>query len=223
MGVRVVHVHLVRHGQSTWNREGRLQGQTIHPSLTALGRRQAATAAATLSGRLDGPAILWSSDLVRAAMTAAVIGTRLGLPVHHDEALREQSLGRFEGRLARSLTPEPIPPGSHVAHMWWGGGESTADVYRRVGRFMTRELVHPATSATHVVVVSHGDTIRVARAWLLGRGHRDLESEEIPNGSVTSVSFESLGPVTAKGEAVRWGACDNPGPKCARGPKRWEA
>ncbi len=127
-------------------------------------------------------------------MTASVIGIRLGLPVHHDEALREQSLGRLEGRLARSLTPEPTPPGSRAGDIRWGGGESTADVRRRVGRFMTRELVHPTTWAPHVVLVSHGDTIRVARAWLLGRGHRALEREEIPNGSVTSVRFESLGP-----------------------------
>lgn len=194
MGVRGVHVHLVRHGQSTWNREGRLQGQTNYPSLTDLGRRQAATAAATLCGRLDGPAILWSSDLVRAVMTASAIGTRLGLPVHHDEALREQSLGRLEGRLARSLTPEPTPPGSHVGDIRWGGGESTADVYRRVGRFLTRELVHPTIWAPHIILVSHGDTIRVAQAWLLGRGPRDLEREEIPNGSVTSVRFKGLGP-----------------------------
>ncbi len=124
-------------------------------------------------------------------MTASVIGTRLGLPVHHDEALREQSLGRLEGRLARSLTPEPTPPGSHVGDIRWGGGESTADVHRRVGRFLTRELVHPTTWAQHVVLVSHGDTIRVARAWLLGRGHRDLEWEVIPNGSVTSLRFAS--------------------------------
>ena len=38
-------VHLVRHGQSTWNVEGRLQGQTVHPELTERGRREAAEAA----------------------------------------------------------------------------------------------------------------------------------------------------------------------------------
>jgi broad specificity phosphatase PhoE len=57
-------------------------------------------------------------------MTASVIGTRLGLPVHHDEALREQSLGCLEGRLARSLRPEPTPPGSHVGDIRWGGGKA---------------------------------------------------------------------------------------------------
>jgi len=56
---------------------------------------------------------------------------------------------------------------------------------------MTRKLLHPTTWAQHVVLVSHGDTIRVARAWLLGRQHRDLEWAAIPNGSVTSVRFQA--------------------------------
>lgn len=185
-----IYVHLVRHGQSTWNREGRLQGQTIHPPLTDLGRRQAAAAAATIAGLVNGPAVLWSSDLVRAATTAAVIGTRLGLPVLHDESLREQSLGRLEGRLARSLRAEPTPPDVHVGDVRWGGGESTADVHRRLGQFLDRELPTPTGDAgrgQHLVLVSHGDAIRVARAWLLGRGHRDLDWDSLPNGSVTSV------------------------------------
>ncbi|MEO3936935.1 histidine phosphatase family protein [Dermatophilaceae bacterium Soc4.6] len=187
-----VHVHLVRHGQSTWNREGRLQGQTIHPPLTELGRSQAVRAATTVAGLLDGPAVLWSSDLVRAAKTASVIGTRIGLPVLHDEALREQSLGRLEGRLARSLQAEPTPPDMHVGDIRWGGGESTADVYRRMGRFLEREVPRPTRDSgrgQHLVLVSHGDAIRVARAWLLGRGHRDLHWDSLPNGSVTSVQL----------------------------------
>ena len=208
-------VHLVRHGESTWNREGRLQGQTIHPALTDRGLGQAAAAAETLAGLLEGrSAVLWSSDLVRAAQTAAVIGTRLGVPVRHDEALREQSLGRLEGKLTRDLRPEPTPPGQHVGDIRWGGGESTADVHARVGRFLTRELSVAAgaglardqdaealvaaddtgTGAAglgdgirHLIVVSHGDAIRVAHAWLLGRSHRELDWFPLPNGSVTSV------------------------------------
>ena len=189
-----LHVHLVRHGQSTWNREGRLQGQTIHPPLTDLGRRQAAAAASTIARLVDGPTVLWSSDLVRAATTASVISTLIGLPVLHDEALREQSLGCLEGRLAPSLRAEPTPIGAHIGEIRWGGGESTSDVHRRIGRFLTRELGDATTSAPrprHLVLVSHGDTIRVARAWLLGRGHRNLEWDSIPNGSVTSVGVRS--------------------------------
>jgi len=96
-----VHVHLVRHGQSTWNREGRLQGQAVHPGLTALGQTQAESAAAILSDVVDGPAALWSSDLVRAAQTAEVVGRRLGLPVRHDDGLREHGEGALLARSGR--------------------------------------------------------------------------------------------------------------------------
>ncbi len=181
-----VHVHLIRHGQSTWNREGRLQGQAVHPGLTALGQSQAGSAAAILAGVVDGPAALWSSDLVRAAQTAEVVGRRLGLPVQHDDALREQGLGALEGRLTRELRAEPVPEGVDVGDVRWGGGESTADVHARVGRFLAREL---PTAPSHLVLVSHGDTIRAARAWLLSRSHRDLDWDDIGNGSVVSVPW----------------------------------
>lgn len=145
-------------------------------------------------GRLvDGPAMLWSSDLVRAAKTASVIGAHLRLPVQHDEALREQRLGLMEGRLARELRPEPIPAGMHVADIRWGAGESVADVYRRVSRFLRRELVCELArrhGTRHVVAVSHGDTIRVAHAWLVGRSHRDVDWRNMPNGGVTTVSVD---------------------------------
>ncbi|MFC8501337.1 histidine phosphatase family protein [Pedococcus sp. NPDC057267] len=187
----VVQVHLVRHGESTWNREGRLQGQTIHPPLTARGLQQASAAATTVADLLDAPAMLWSSDLLRAARTASVIGRHLRLPVHHEESLREQHLGTMEGRLARHLRPQPTPSGRHVADVRWGGGESVADVYRRVGRFLRRELASASEcGARHLVAVSHGDTIRVATAWLAGRDHRNVDWKPLPNGSVTTVSVD---------------------------------
>ena len=101
-----VTVHLVRHGQSTWNVEGRLQGQTVHPELTERGRREAAEAAALLRARCPGTGEdvgLICSDLVRAAQTAAVIGQVLGVSVEQDVALREQGLGVLEGRLTKEL------------------------------------------------------------------------------------------------------------------------
>ncbi len=179
-----VHVHLVRHGQSEWNLIGRLQGQTAHPGLTTLGREQAQQAAAAIVGLVQEPAAIWSSDLTRAVQTADVIGSALGLAVRQDVALREQALGSLEGTLTSTLRAEQPPMGMHVGDVRWGGGESTADVYARVGRFLAREL--PA-APEHLVVVSHGDTIRVARAWLQRRSHRDLEWDEIRNGMVVTV------------------------------------
>lgn len=180
-----VHVHLVRHGQSEWNVIGRLQGQTAHPELTTLGREQAQHAATELVRRVKQPAALWSSDLARAVQTARIIGEHLGLPVQLDAALREQALGSIEGTLTSMLRAQEPPPGVHVGDVRWGGGESTADVYERVGGFLGREL--PSAPA-HVILVSHGDTIRTARAWLQQRSHRDLEWDVIGNGAVITIA-----------------------------------
>lgn len=180
-------VHLVRHGQSTWNLAHRVQGQTIHPDLTPLGRAQANTAAEIIASVVDGPAVLWSSDLVRAARTAQIIRRALRVPVQYDEALREQYVGSMQGRTTDQLRAERTPAGRHVSEIRWAGGESTADVAVRFRRFADRELRATPGRVLHLVLVSHGDTIRVAEAVLSGRTHRDLHWEPIANGSVRTL------------------------------------
>ncbi len=183
-------VHLVRHGRSTWNDEGRLQGQTVHPPLTARGEQQAKGAAQHLVRVIgSAPVAVISSDLVRASQTASVIGAALGTTVRLDPALREQALGAMEGALARDLRPQRTPKGAHVTEIRWGAGESIEDVHGRVGAFFVREL-HQARSdvVQHLVLVSHGDTIRVMAAWLAGRGHREVDWEgAVGNGAVMSI------------------------------------
>jgi broad specificity phosphatase PhoE len=84
---------LTRHGQSEWNALGRWQGQA-DPPLSDLGRRQAHEAARSL-GAVDG---IWTSDLRRAAETAAIIGSDMGVgPVVLDTDLRERDAGEWTG------------------------------------------------------------------------------------------------------------------------------
>ena len=125
-------LHLVRHGQSTWNVEGRLQGQVDLPELTALGRAQASSVAALLS-RLEAQRLL-TSDLVRAVQTAEIIGEAIGLVPIPTTLLREQHYGALQGlttdaasaeweRLAGSAMDEygdPIP----FSERRLAGGES---------------------------------------------------------------------------------------------------
>lgn len=185
-GVEPVFVHLVRHGQSTWNAQGRVQGQTAHPRLTALGRQQAWRAAEELASRCDSHTSLWSSDLERAVESARFVGTRLGLDVQLDRELREQHLGRMQGRLTRDLRAEPTPEGLHVSDVRWAGGESIKDVHERVGRFFSS--VRP-TAGRDLVVVTHGDTMSVALAWLQGRDHRQVDWCPVDNGQVVTVTL----------------------------------
>lgn len=179
------HLHLVRHGQSTWNVEGRLQGWAHHPDLTDLGLSQAHAAAALLAERVTGTVTVVSSDLVRAHQTADTIAAALGVDVALDPDLREQSLGELEGRLTSDLTAEPTPQGTHISEVRWGGGESLEDVHGRLAAPIDRAT----TSAhEHVVWVTHGDTMRVALARLAGRSHREVEWGPIANGAVVSVT-----------------------------------
>src|SRR5262245_40290829 len=84
----VTRLLLVRHGQSTWNADGRWQGQG-DPPLSPLGERQAAEAAE----RVQAMDALWSSDLRRAWQTAEIIGARASLAVHLEGRLRERDAG----------------------------------------------------------------------------------------------------------------------------------
>lgn len=178
----VTTLHLVRHGQSEWNLSRRLQGQVADVPLTPVGLEQAHTAATALAGR--GIAAVHSSDLLRARRTAEVIGAALGLPVQLDAGLREQSYGTLEGRsTADVLAAAPYDFTDPDARA--PAGESIRDVYERVGRCLASYAQR--YEGRDVVLVSHGDAIRIGLAWLDGAGPGDVPWRETPNGSVTTV------------------------------------
>lgn len=176
---------LVRHGQSTWNRDGRVQGQSPDIPLTAVGRDQAGRAAIRL--RDSGAAWLVSSDLLRAVETAALVGAVVGLQVALDADLREQGMGALEGRYAHDLEALATPAGRHVHEICWGGGESIVDVYARVSRFCRR--LQAASVGETVIVVSHGVTLQVLRAVAAGLGPLEIGWDDmLGNGEVLEVS-----------------------------------
>src|SRR5580700_11493429 len=86
---------LVRHGESTWNTAGLVQGHNDEAELTERGLRQAAEAAAQFGYRPIRA--IYASDLRRARQTAAAFAAVLGLTVNVDARLRERSLGVLEG------------------------------------------------------------------------------------------------------------------------------
>lgn len=179
-------LHLLRHGQSRWNAEGRLQGQTPDIPLTELGRRQATDAAAVLASCAATRVI--SSDLRRAVDTAAPVADVLGVTVERAPALREQSLGVYEGRLSQDVWAEPD-------HDRWGdprwrppGGESIEDVYLRLQGFLPSLAASSSTSS--VVLVSHGDAIRIALAVLRGDPVTNVPWVIVTNGEIITVSAD---------------------------------
>ncbi|WP_034277146.1 histidine phosphatase family protein [Actinospica robiniae] len=159
---------LWRHGQTEWNLEGRLQGQTDVP-LDEIGRAQA-QAAARLLAALE-PDVVISSDLSRAEDTASALARLVKLEVELDEGLRETYVGTWQG-----LTDEEIKakfPEEYAAwrkdhyHQRRGGGELEAEVAERAVAAIERALARVPARGT-IVVVTHGGTARVAIARLLG-------------------------------------------------------
>ena len=179
-------VHLIRHGESTWNRERRVQGSTAHVELTDVGRAQAVEAAAAL-GRIDE---LWTSDLMRARQTAGVIAVRHRLEPQIYRGLREQGLGVLEGlpfteALTLAAGVDWTDPDARVT-----GGESLREVYLRLV-----DVFAPLATrrSARVAVVSHGDTIRVAIAVLAGRPVEAVTPTGVPNGSITTIDYAGSG------------------------------
>jgi len=150
VGSRITHLCLVRHGESLWNAEGRVQGQ-LDPDLSPLGERQAKALAARLSREPWDR--LYASDLRRALATAEAIARRTGLEVHRLVELRERHMGRLEGLLAgeaRALYPDWDDP---VV-----GRESLAAFTERAVAVCRRLITaHPGE---RLLVVTHGGLIK---------------------------------------------------------------
>ena len=168
-------VVLWRHGRTEWNAAGRFQGQ-LDPPLDDEGRSQAARTAPHLAtaGLSADDTVVVSSDLGRAAETAAPLVALLGVPLLFDSRLREHGLGCWEG-LTREEVAERYP--DQYADWLAGrpvrgrGGEEAEEVAERA---LAALLDLP--SAEVAVVVSHGGTCGRLLERLLEQGpeHRRL-------------------------------------------------
>lgn len=143
---------LVRHGQSTWNADGRWQGHA-DPPLSELGERQAAAAADNV-GSL-GVIALVTSDLQRARRTAELV-CPVGLTLGIDPAFRERDAGAWTG-LTRDEIEEQYP-GLLGLHRGGPGFESDEALLARVLPALASLAGTPGDGV--VVVVSHGGVIR---------------------------------------------------------------
>jgi probable phosphoglycerate mutase len=162
-----------RHGRTEWNAVGRFQGQ-LDPPLDEEGRNQAARAAAYLlaAGLTAADTVVVSSDLSRAAETAATLTALLGVPLHLDERLREHGLGVWEGLTRNEVAarhPDQYADWLAGRPVHGRGGESPAEVRHRALAALA-DLPQAGTA----VVVTHGGTAgRLLEALLgLGDDHR---------------------------------------------------
>ncbi|HEX5512591.1 MAG TPA: 2,3-diphosphoglycerate-dependent phosphoglycerate mutase [Actinomycetales bacterium] len=184
---------LVRHGQSAWNASDRFAG-TVDVGLTEAGRAEARSCGRWLRGRDIIPTLAHTSLLARACESADLILDACGassVPVLRNARLNERHYGRLQGmRRAEAVEqfgPERVaswrrgidsrPPADSQ-----GRGESLADVRMRLRPYVETELV-PALAARHrLLVVSHGNTVRMLVQLVQGLSDEEACALQVPTG-----------------------------------------
>ena len=177
---------LIRHGESTWNRERRIQGQ-LDPPLSEQGHEQARRVAGRLARRRVEA--LYTSDLLRASQTAAPIATALGVEARPMKELREIFLGDWEGLHTDELAQRfPEAWDAWTREPSWDvvpRGEGASAFEARVASAL--EHLFESHSQGDAIVVTHGGVIQIALHSVVGRPSHGLFPFRISNGSVSIV------------------------------------
>ncbi len=168
---------ILRHGQTEWNRDHRMQGGLDSP-LTEEGRNQALRMGAMLAGLVSPDTHdLWSSPQGRALATAEPISAATGCPVVPIDDLREIHMGDWAGLSRAEIDARWPASDPHESFIDFYAraprGEGFDALWDRVGRVLDA-LDRPT------ILVTHGFTSRFLRTRALGYGLEDLA--EVPGG-----------------------------------------
>ncbi|MEO0066885.1 MAG: hypothetical protein RJB63_10 [Actinomycetota bacterium] len=176
-------IGLLRHGQTNWNIDFRLQGVTDIP-LNETGIEQARVAGAVLASgveRGEGWDLILSSPLSRARDTAVMVGEAIGLAgVSIEELLLERSFGEAEG-LSHEEWKSKYSDTNHVP-----GGESLEQLEARSWVLLQRLLDHH--EGKRVLTVSHGALIRTLLR-LVSKGEFPREGERLGNACLSVFEY----------------------------------
>ncbi len=165
-------IYLLRHGETVWNREGRIQGRRDSP-LTRAGIAQAEAMGRTLRGEIGGDPRAWAivaSPLGRAWQSAAIVAEILGLApeaIAREPRLAEMGFGAWEGLTYQEVeAAEPGAVARRARDQWQfrpPGGESYADLSARVAPW-----VAALEDRAKLIAVCHGGTGRALRQRYAG-------------------------------------------------------
>ncbi len=183
---------IVRHGETDWNLERRLQGQ-LETDLNAAGRVQAEATARGLAQHVF--AALYSSDLRRTLQTAALLAQQQGLDVLPETGLRERHYGIFQGRTAAELACDypdaharflARDPGYDFEH-----GESLQCFAARVSA--TIERITALHTGQTLLLVTHGGVLDIVYRRATGRGLSSPRDFSVPNAALNWIEVSREG------------------------------
>ena len=202
-------IYLVRHGETEWNKQYRLQGQA-DTKLNEYGRELAVITSEALKDIAFD--IIFHSPLERAAETARILKRNRDIELVADDRLKEMHFGEAEGRhipTIKSLPQDPLykflyKPGEYVPV---GNGERFEDVYQRSAEFLKEQILPLEGKYENVLVVAHGAlnrtilnpiaNIPVADFWEIRLKNCAVSVIALTNGEFT---IEQMGSVYYKTE-----------------------
>jgi probable phosphoglycerate mutase len=181
---------IVRHGETSWNAERRLQGH-LDIALNDTGIAQAGAVARRLAG--ERFAALYCSDLRRARDTAAAAGLLLSLEAQADPRLRERNYGVFEGLTyeeAELRHPDAYRrfQAREPGFAFPGGGESLAGVAARVAEALT--AIARRHAGEQVLVFTHGGVLDIVHRLTSGKSLDAKRDFLIPNGALNWIDYD---------------------------------
>ncbi len=184
-------VYFLRHGQTAWNAEKRMQGQVNVP-LNDEGRRQAREAA----GRLPAIGLCLTSPLDRARETARLALGGEGTPMMDEPLLIEQRYGVAEGRNQTAAYVDPQDPMYNYGRAPQNyqppeGGESFEALCLRARVFLSRRLLPLEGQYDTVLVSAHGALLCAIFRELLGTQMADFWQNLLPHGGVRAMTVEN--------------------------------
>jgi 2,3-bisphosphoglycerate-dependent phosphoglycerate mutase len=191
--VEVTRIIAVRHGETAWNVDSRIQGHR-DISLNDTGRWQASRVGEALAA--EAISTVYTSDLGRAQQTAHAIAQTTGAALVPDQGLRERSFGMFEGMTFDEIHAQ----WPEHAHSWrkrvpeWQppeGGESLLQLRERVTRTVAELAArHPGEL---IVVVAHGGVLDVLYRAATGQDVNAPRTWELPNGAINRLLWTPEG------------------------------
>jgi len=183
----MLHLLLVRHGETEWNVQRRYQGQSDIP-LSELGVRQAEFIAKRLAGQtIDA---IYASDLERAWETASIIANQCNLEVFSEPRLRELKFGILEG-LTFEEAEEQYP---EMIAAWLEDFNNTPEGAETIDLFNTRVVsllddLRGKHDEQVVLLVGHGGSLSETLRILLGLSREKRWYLEMENASLSEVSI----------------------------------
>ena len=182
-------IYFIRHGETIWNKEKKIQGQSDIP-LNEYGIELAHITADAIE---DIPFdIVFSSPLIRAKETAEILVKNKNLIIHEDDRLREMSFGEGEGESLPQIHSHPEMklhnfihnPGKYIPPI---GGETFEELYERCKSFIDEVILPAEKKYDTMLIVGHGALIRGFIHNITNRPSKDFWIVTHKNCAVTIV------------------------------------